>query len=84
MYYILRHPVECHQVGKFEPLQWPQDCCALFEPSEAGHINPRKLVIAQQKIAKMNECHFLDGVVTKIEKKENAIFKIQVISSTGP
>ena len=58
--------VECHQLGKFDPLQWPQDCKAIFQPREAGHISPRKLVMAQQKLAQKNNCTILDdAIVTK-------------------
>ena len=59
--------VECHQLGKCDPLQWPSDCQAVFQPCEAGYINPRKLILAQQKLAKGNNCTMLDdAVVTKV------------------
>ena len=61
--------VECLQLGKFDPLQWPSDCLAFFQPHEAGFINPRKLIEAQQKLAQLNNCSILDNaIVTKIEK----------------
>ena len=47
---LMDQGVECHQLGKCDPLQWPSDCQAVFQPCEAGYINPRKLILAQQKL----------------------------------
>ena len=64
---LMDQGVECHQLGKCDPLQWPSDCQAVFQPCEAGYINPRKLILAQQKLAKGNNCTMLDdAVVTKV------------------
>ena len=64
---LMDQGVECHQLGKCDPLQWPSDCQAVFQPCEAGYINPRKLILAQQKLAKRNNCTMLDdAVVTKV------------------
>ena len=66
---IMDQGVECHQLGKFDPLQWPSDCLAFFQPQEAGYINPRKLIEAQQRLAQLSNCTILDkAIVTKIEK----------------
>ena len=67
---LMDQGVECHQLGKCDPLQWPSDCRAVFQPCEAGYINPRKLILAQQKLAKRNNCTMLDdAVVTKVNDK---------------
>ena len=50
----------CQQLGKFDPLQWPSDCQAIFEPHNAGYINPRKLIQAQQKLAQLNNCTIME------------------------
>ena len=64
---LMDQGVECHQLGKCDPFQWPSDCQAVFQPCEAGYINPRKLILAQQKLAKRNNCTMLDdAVVTKV------------------
>lgn len=61
--------VKCHRLGKFDPLKWPGDCRAIFQPQEAGHISPRKMIQAQQILAKKNNCHIRNDVlVTKIER----------------
>ena len=79
--------VECLQLGKFDPLHWPSDCLAFFQPREAGHISPRKLIEAQQKLAYLNNCSILDNaIVTKIEKsnqeEQSVDFSFFIISST--
>ena len=67
---LMDQGVECHQLGKCDPLQWPSDCQAVFQPCEAGYINPRKLILAQQKLAKRNNCTMLDdAVVTKVNNQ---------------
>ena len=67
---LMDQGVECHQLGKCDPLQWPSDCQTVFQPCEAGYINPRKLILAQQKLAKRNDCTILDdAVVTKVNNE---------------
>ena len=59
------------KVEKIEHLFWSQDCEAIFQPREAGHISPRNLVKAQKVLAKQSNCHILsDALVTKIRKSD--------------
>ena len=52
-----------------ESLSWPQNCEAIFQPQNAGHISPRNLVKAQKVLAGKNNCQIIsDALVTKITK----------------
>ena len=52
-----------------EHLSWPQNCEAIFQPQNAGHISPRNLVKAQKVLAGKNNCQIIsDALVTKITK----------------
>ena len=61
------------KVDKMEPLSWPQNCEAIFQPQNAGHISPRNLVKAQKVLAGKNNCQIIsDALVTKITKPEES------------
>ena len=52
---------------------------AYHQPNESGHISPRKLVKAQQKIAfEHNGCKFINGHAKSIEKEDNRFFNVTV------
>ena len=56
----------------------PENYIAYHQPDKAGHISPRKLVKAQQKIASLkNGCKFINGCATHIEKHEE-LFNIRI------
>ena len=48
----LKPLMECYPIDRLEPLNWPSNCKAYFQPKEAGYINPRSLIKAQQSIGK--------------------------------
>ena len=56
-------------VEHFQHLHWPSQCKAILQPREAGYINPRKLVQAQQKLAQMKNCTLLEAVVEAVLKQ---------------
>ena len=52
---------------------------AYHQPNESGHISPRKLVKAQQKIAfEHNGCKFINGHAKSIEKEGDEFFNVTV------
>ena len=56
-----------------EHLSWPQNCEAIFQPQNAGHISPRNLVKAQKVLAGKNNCQIIsDALVTKITKPKES------------
>ena len=56
----------------------PENYIAYHQPDKAGHISPRKLVKAQQKIASLkNGCKFINGCATHIEKQKE-LFDIHI------
>ena len=56
----------------------PGNYIAYHQPDKAGHISPRKLVKAQQKIASLkNGCKFINGCANHIEKNEQ-LFDIHI------
>ena len=61
------------KVDKMEHLSWPQNCEAIFQPQNAGHISPRNLVKAQKVLAGKNNCQIIsDALVTKITKPKES------------
>eukprot|EP00057_Strongylocentrotus_purpuratus_P028840 XP_011683314.1 PREDICTED: uncharacterized protein LOC592504 [Strongylocentrotus purpuratus] len=52
--------------GKFPYLRVNRDSECVWTAKNAGHISPRKLVAAQQKIASSLGCHVIHEVVTSI------------------
>ena len=62
----------------------PENYTAYHQPDNAGHISPRKLVKAQQKIASaQNGCKFIHGHANHIEKDEENMFIIHVTKYEG-
>ena len=51
------------KVDKMEHLSWPQNCEAIFQPQNAGHISPRNLVKAQKVLAGKNNCHIISDAL---------------------
>ena len=51
------------KVDKMEPLSWPQNCEAIFQPQNAGHISPRNLVKAQKVLAGKNNCQIISDAL---------------------
>ena len=57
----------------------PENYMAYHQPNESGHISPRKLVKAQQKIAfEHNGCKFINGHGKSIEKEDDDLFNVTV------
>ena len=57
----------------------PENYMAYHQPNESGHISPRKLVKAQQKIAfEHNGCKFINGHANSIEKEDDEFFIVTV------
>ncbi len=73
--------INCQLLTEHPFMKWPEECVAIEERKESGHINPRKLVEAQQKLAGEN-CHIVDGIVTDVTE-ENKLFKLKIKSSNG-
>ena len=46
-----------------EHLSWPQNCEAIFQPQNAGHISPRNLVKAQKVLAGKNNCQIISDAL---------------------
>ena len=51
------------KVDKMEHLSWPQNCEAIFQPQNAGHISPRNLVKAQKVLAGKNNCQIISDAL---------------------
>jgi len=60
---------------RFPHLNPPEGSWGLHLPKSGGHVNPRLLVAAQQKVASRSGCTMVKEVVSKIEK-EGSLFKI--------
>jgi sarcosine oxidase len=43
---------------------------AWFESEEAGYVNPRKLVLAEQTLARKRGCTIIDDVATQIRESD--------------
>lgn len=73
--------IKCHPVKPSDfasILEWPPDCAAYFQPSEAGYISPRGLVKAQQKLAMENNCDIMNGLVVNLMRsRSNFVLQIR-------
>ena len=56
---------------KFPFLHFEKDCEIQWNYKNSGHINPRKLVAAQQKIAKSRGCEIINDVVVTIKESKD-------------
>lgn len=76
----------CERVTKamftndFPYLSLPEDEVCYYQPDMSGHLNPRSLVAAQQKIAKDNSCELINAVVSSISGVDEG-FKIETKSA---
>lgn len=57
-----------------------KDEVCYYQPDMSGHLNPRSLVAAQQKIAKDNSCELINAVVSSISGVDEG-FKIETKSA---
>lgn len=55
--------------SRYPYLKIDQECRCIWTPKNAGHISPRNLVAAQQKIAKSHGCDIINEVVARVEEE---------------
>ncbi|MDG1429981.1 MAG: FAD-dependent oxidoreductase [Paracoccaceae bacterium] len=58
---------------RFPYFHFPQDTLGVFETTNAGYINPRRMVQAQLIAAKNAGAHFVDGVAGGLNEAANGI-----------
>ncbi len=75
--------IECKVSSSHPYLKWPDHSVAVEQNMEAGYINPRKLVEAQQKLAASKNCQVIDGVVVEIDEETNGGFRLLIRPSAG-
>lgn len=56
--------------GLFPYIDYKDSDVAWFEAEEAGFVNPRKLVLAEQTLAQKRGCTIIDDVVTRLRECE--------------
>jgi glycine/D-amino acid oxidase-like deaminating enzyme len=62
---------------KFPFLQVPEDAIGILEKRRAGYINPRKMIEAQNIIAKKNGAILMDDIVHSIKKINQGIMEVK-------
>ena len=61
-------------------MRFPNDYIAYHQPNKSGHISPRRLVKAQQKIARLRYgCHFINGHAEDVKKHAEDMFSINTM-----
>ncbi|GFS56762.1 DAO domain-containing protein, partial [Trichonephila inaurata madagascariensis] len=55
--------------------------CVLLDDNGGGHINPRKFVSAQKKVAQMQGCHIIDSVVCNAELLQEGFHVVRTESN---
>ncbi|KAL5004169.1 hypothetical protein ScPMuIL_017625 [Solemya velum] len=70
---------------QFPYLDLPRNDKWIFEMSQAGIINPRRLVNAQQKMALKNGCDIVRGIVNKVTRcvDNNGDYVMRIQTDTG-
>ncbi|GFV43054.1 peroxisomal sarcosine oxidase [Trichonephila clavipes] len=66
---------------RFPFLKLNDNECVLLDDNGGGHINPRKFVSAQKKIAQMQGCRIIDSVVCNAELLQEGIHVVRTESN---
>ncbi|KAL4238962.1 hypothetical protein ACF0H5_003666 [Mactra antiquata] len=70
---------------RFNYLKFPDEITGVVETKNAGIINPRKLVQAQQKLAVEQGCTIIDDVVCDVDRivHSDQTYVMKVVTETG-
>ena len=70
---------------QFPYLDFPSGEFGVLEDRNAGHINPRKLIEAQKRIASNHGCKYFDDVVQSVTRvaKPNGAYVMEVKAANG-
>lgn len=65
---------------RFPFIKLNENECVLLDDNGGGHINPRKFISAQKKVACMQGCHIIDSVVCNAELLKDGIHVVETES----
>ncbi len=83
---VVEQGLECHVLNaatknQFVPMvSIPAGVTAVYEPrgTQAGHLSPRKLVEAQQCIARLHSCQIIRQVATNVAVGERGLYRVSL------
>ena len=71
--------------SRFPYLSFSTNDIAVYETTKAGHINPRKLIVAQKLIASKQGCAYFDDIVNNVTRivQSNGSYGMKVKTEQG-